>query len=543
MSFNWIDKDRDLHRRDLARAYGHARRQKAKEEGDPVSFVRTGTTHAMPATEEVTVEGKVCKVRKLGNVIAGKAVFARTGQGVILDRDPATNDVIATVPRSGKADIDAAVEAARRAQPAWAATPLAERCAILAKAADLIESRLMDLAKLESLDTGKPIRLSSSLDIPRAVSNFRFFADFALKEKTERHAMEGHDNYTVRAPVGVVGLITPWNLPIYLLSWKVAPALAMGNAVVAKPSELTPLTADALAWTLKEAGLPDGVFNVVHGHGAEAGQALVEHPVVRAISFTGGTLSGRKVAAAAAPHLKKVSLELGGKNPTIVFADCDMDSTVEGVVRSAFLNTGQICLCGSRILVESSIEAEFTARLVARAILMRTGDPLDPQTELGSLISAEHLAKVEGYLDLARNEEGTVLCGGKRPKLDGKQSSGAFLEPTVISGLGQSSRCVQEEIFGPVATIQPFRDEAEAVALANGVKYGLAASVWSKDAKKATRVAEALESGMVWVNCWLVRDLRVPFGGMKESGVGREGGKHSLDFFSEPRNICMKRPD
>jgi aminomuconate-semialdehyde/2-hydroxymuconate-6-semialdehyde dehydrogenase len=315
----------------------------------------------------------------------------------------------------------------------------------------------------------------------------------------------------------------------------------MGNAVVAKPSELTPLTADALAWILKEAGLPDGVFNVVHGHGAEAGQALVEHPEVRGISFTGGTLSGRKVAAAAAPHLKKVSLELGGKNPTIVFADCDLDATVEGVVRSAFLNTGQICLCGSRILVEKGIEQEFTKRLVARARAMRIGDPLDPATELGALISPEHRAKVESYFEVARGEGGKILCGGKRPDLRGKDAAGAFLEPTVIAGLPQASRCVQEEIFGPVVTVQPFDSETEAVALANGVKYGLAASVWSKDTKRAQRVAEALESGMVWVNCWLVRDLRVPFGGMKESGVGREGGRHSLDFFSEPRNICVKK--
>jgi aminomuconate-semialdehyde/2-hydroxymuconate-6-semialdehyde dehydrogenase len=570
LSFDWIDKDRKLHARDWARAYGHARRANKPAPGEnekPSRSSETSQTGSAPSlsaaspspssvtsvvaagkgiqpdtTETIKVDGKACTVRKLGNHIAGKAVYARSGQGVILDRNPATNEVVATVPRSGKAEVDAAVEAARRAQPAWAATPLAERCRILAKAADLIEGRLMDLARLESLDTGKPIGLSSTLDIPRAVSNFRFFAKFAAEEETERHAMEAHDNHTVRAPVGVVGLITPWNLPLYLLSWKTAPALAMGNAVVAKPSELTPQTADALAWILKEAGLPDGVFNVVHGHGGEAGQALVEHPEVRAISFTGGTLSGRKVAAAAAPHLKKVSLELGGKNATIVFADCDMEATVDGVVRSAFLNTGQICLCGSRILVERSIEAEFTARLVARAILMRSGDPLDPATQVGPLVSQEHRAKVEGYLDLARNERGAILCGGKRPDLPTPWSAGAYLEPTVINGLPQSSRCVQEEIFGPVATVQPFDTEAEAVALANGVRYGLAASVWSKDTAKATRVAEALETGMVWVNCWLVRDLRVPFGGMKESGVGREGGTHSLDFFSELRNICVRRP-
>ena len=552
--FGWIDKDRKVADRDMARAYGHAKREKARAgvADKPVRIMDEGSVESVQSvaglrpsetqTETITVEGKKCTVRKLGNHIGGQVHFSKTGQGVILDRNPATGEIIATMPRSGKTDVDAAVAAARRAQPAWGATPLRERCAILAKAADLIESRLMDLARLESMDTGKAIRLSSTLDIPRAVSNFRFFSEFAAEEATERHAMEGHDNYTVRSPVGVVGLITPWNLPLYLLSWKVAPALAMGNAVVAKPSELTPLSADSLGHILKEAGLPDGVFNVVHGYGGEAGQALVEHPEVRAISFTGGTASGRKVAAAAAPHLKKLSLELGGKNPTIVFADCDLEATVEGVARSAFLNTGQICLCGSRILVEGGIEAEFTKRLVARAKAMKVGDPLDPTTEQGSLVSPEHRAKVESYLQIAKEEGGRILCGGRRPELTGKEAGGAFLEPTVIVGLGQTSRCVQEEIFGPVITVQPFADEAEAVALANGVKYGLAASVWSRDLVKAQRVAEALESGMVWVNCWLVRDLRVPFGGMKESGVGREGGRHSLDFFSEPRNICVKRP-
>jgi len=541
MSFNWIDKDRDLHKRDLARAYGHAKREKDAATAGSVSYVRSGAPHAVAATEEVTVDGKVCTVRKLGNVIGGKAHYAKTGQGVILDRNPATNAIVATVPRSRKEDVDAAVEAARRAQPAWAATPLEERCRILAKTADLLEARLADLAKLESLDTGKPISLASSLDIPRAVRNFRFFADFALREETERHAMEGHDSHTERMPVGVVGLVTPWNLPLYLLSWKAAPALAMGNAVVAKPSELTPLTADALAWALKEAGLPDGVFNVVHGYGAEAGQALVEHPHVRAISFTGGTASGRKVAVAAAPHLKKVSLELGGKNPTVVFADCDLDTTVAGVARSAFLNTGQICLCGSRILVERRIEPEFTRRLVEAASALKVGDPLDPATQTGPLVSQEHRQKVEGYLTLAKEEGGRILCGGGRPTLGGDLDAGAWLQPTVIVGLPQSSRCVQEEIFGPVVTVQAFDSEDEAVRLANDVPYGLAASVWSGDAEKAARVASALESGLVWVNCWLVRDLRVPFGGVKESGVGREGGRHSLDFFSEPKSITTKR--
>jgi len=529
--FDWVEKDRKLHDRDLARAYG--------------AFKRDGD--AGPSTEHTeltdTTTGSVRSVDTLvvGNFIAGRSVPAADGQ-TLDDFNPATGKKIATIPRSGKADMDAAVAAAKAALPAWSATPLEQRCAILRKAADLIEFRMEEWVRLESMDTGKPVKLAASLDIPRAISNLRFFADFAENEPREEHPMPGHLNYTVRAPVGVVGLVTPWNLPVYLLSWKTAPALAMGNTVVAKPSELTPLSADPFAKVLTEAGLPAGVFNVVHGLGGEAGQALVEHPDVKAVSFTGGTVTGRKVAATAAPMLKTLSLELGGKNPTLVFADCDLDATVEGVVRSAFTNTGQICLCGSRILVEASIETEFTRRLVERTKTLKVGDPSNKETDLGSLISPEHRKKVEGYIALARDDEGgEILTGGKRPVLAGPSAGGAFLQPTIIKGLAQSSRCVQEEIFGPVVTLQPFRDEAEAIALANGVKYGLAASVWTRDDSKARRVAAALATGMVWVNCWLVRDLRVPFGGMKESGVGREGGRHSLDFFSEPRNICIKQ--
>ncbi len=525
--FNWLEKDRDLHKRDLARAYGAFKRDARAE--PPIS--------PTPPNEGGSVPSVVPSV--VGNWIGGKSVPTADGR-TLDDFNPATRIKIATIPRSAKPDVDAAVAAAKAAQPKWAATPLAKRCAILTKAADIMESRAEELAQLETLDTGKPITQSRSIDIARAIRNFRFFAEFALAEKREEHPMDGHLNYTVRAPVGVVGLVTPWNLPLYLLSWKTAPALAMGNGIVSKPSEMTPLTADALAKILLEAGLPPGVFNVVHGLGGEAGQALVEHPEVKAISFTGGTATGRRVAATAAPLLKKVSLELGGKNPTIVFADCDLDATVTGVVRSAFSNTGQICLCGSRILVEKSIEKPFTKLLVERVKAMKVGDPTDAATELGALISPEHRTKVASYIDIATQEGGTILVGGKRPNLQGAHQAGAFLEPTILTGLAQSSRCVQEEIFGPVVTLQSFADEAEAIRRANGVKYGLAASVWSGDAPKAQRVAEALQSGMVWINCWLVRDLRVPFGGVKESGIGREGGRHSLDFFSEPVNICIK---
>lgn len=469
---------------------------------------------------------------KLANRVGGREAPPASGQYLEKD-DPAKAAPLCMVPRSGKADVDAAVSAAQAAQPAWARTPLAERCKVLRRTAELIEKEMPRLVKMESQDTGKPVKLAASLDIPRAARNFRFFADFLESRKDPEHPMDGHRNVTHRVPVGVVGLITPWNLPLYLLTWKVAPALGLGNAVVAKPSELTPRTADALADILEEAGLPAGVYNVVHGLGPEAGEPLVAHPSVRAVSFTGGTATGAKVAAAAGA--KKLSLELGGKNPSIVFADADLDEAAAGVARAAFTNQGQICLCGSRVLVEASIHDRFAQKLAERAKALRVGDPLDEDTDLGALVSPQHLAKVEGYLALARDEKCSVLAGGHR--LD---RTGAFLEPTVLSGVKQESRLIQEEIFGPVATVQPFKDEAEALRLANGVRYGLAATVWTKDPAKARRIAEALETGMVWVNCWLVRDLRVPFGGLKDSGFGREGGEWSVDFYSEARNICYR---
>ncbi|MEK6975437.1 MAG: aldehyde dehydrogenase [Candidatus Thermoplasmatota archaeon] len=474
---------------------------------------------------------------QLANRIAGRRLPPL--EGTYVDKhDPARGKVLCQVPRSGRPDVEAAVAAAKLAQPAWAATPLAKRCAVLRRTAELIERDMDRLVRMESEDTGKPVKLAGSLDIPRAARNFRFFADFLESRKEAVHLTEGFRNETHRVPVGVVGLITPWNLPLYLLTWKVAPALGLGNAVVAKPSELTPRTADALADLLAEAGLPDGVYNVVHGLGPEAGEPLVAHPDVRAVSFTGGTATGAKVAAAAGP--KKLSLELGGKNASLVFSDCDLDETVKGVARAAFTNQGQICLCGSRILVERSLFPEFTRRLAEHAKGLRIGDPLDPATDLGSLVSQSHRAKVETYLEVAQDEDATVHCGGGRPDLPGVLADGAFLQPTVLTGLDQDSPLVQEEIFGPVVTVQPFASEDEAIALANGVRYGLAATVWTKDANKAQRVAERLDTGMVWVNCWLVRDLAVPFGGVKDSGFGREGGEWSVDFYSEARNICTK---
>ncbi len=477
---------------------------------------------------------------ELHNYIGGR--FVPPAGGVFLDDlAPATGALLTRIPRSGPADVDAAVLAASNARHgAWGRTSVAERADLLDAVADALEARLEILAALESQDTGKPVKLARSLDIPRAIANFRFFAGAVRHDRTDLHEMAGALNYTLRRPMGVVALISPWNLPLYLLSWKVAPALALGNAVIAKPSELTPLTANALAEVLHDLGLPPGAFNLLHGLGPEVGQALVEHPGVAAISFTGGTATGRRVAATAAPAFKKLSLELGGKNPTVVFADADFEAAVQGTVRAGFLNQGQICLCGSRILVEREIAEPFTEALVDAVSRLRMGDPSDPDTDLGALVSLDHRAKVESYLRLAEEEGGRVLCGGDRPALGQPWDGGAWLRPAVVTGLSHQCRTASEEIFGPVVTVHPFDTEAEALAMANSVRYGLSASLWTRDLSRAHRFSAALESGMVWVNTWLLRDLRVPFGGVKESGVGREGGVHSLEFFSESKNVCIK---
>jgi aminomuconate-semialdehyde/2-hydroxymuconate-6-semialdehyde dehydrogenase len=456
--------------------------------------------------------------------------------------EPATGEVYAHAPESTAADVDAAVAAARAAFPGWRDLPGSERARWLERLADLVERDLESLAQAESRDTGKPVALARSLDIPRAVSNLRFFAAAATQFASEAHAMEpGAINYTLRQPHGVVAGISPWNLPLYLFTWKIAPALAAGNTVIGKPSEVTPLTASMLGELCIEAGLPRGVLNILHGRGVGVGNAIVTHPDVRAISFTGGTVTGRHIAAVAAPQFKKLSLELGGKNPSLVFADCDFDAAVEGTVRAAFANQGEICLCGSRVLVERSIYERFRDAFVARVEALRVGDPRDSATDQGALVSAAHLDKVVGAIAQARAEGGRVLCGGERACVPGERCrNGWFVKPTVIENLAPGCRTNQEEIFGPVATLLPFDGEDEALAIANGTPYGLAASIWSRDNARCHRVAARLESGLVWVNTWLLRDLRTPMGGVKNSGVGREGGFEAMRFFTEPRNICIK---
>lgn len=476
----------------------------------------------------------VPEVARVANLIGGKLVDSASGAHFD-NISPSTGEVLGEVPDSDERDIDAAVAAAKRAFPAWSRTAAAERSKLLLRIADLIERDREQLARLESLDSGKPISLARKLDIPRAVANFRFFATAILHESSEAHATDSTAlNYTLRQPLGVVGLISPWNLPLYLLTWKIAPAIAAGNTCVAKPSELTPVTATMLSRLVTEAGLPPGVVNIVHGYGMKAGRALTCHPDVAAISFTGGTVTGAAVAANAAPRFKKLSLELGGKNPNVIFADADLDDAMANTIRSSFWNQGEICLCGSRIFVERAIYDTFVERFVAATKKLRIGDPLDDATDVGALISEAHVTKVQGYIDLASREGGHIATGGRR--LD---RAGFFIEPTVITGLGCDCRVLQEEIFGPVVTVTPFDGESEAIAFANSTKYGLSASVWTRDLQRAHRVAAAIDCGTIWINTWLLRDLRVPFGGMRDSGVGREGGWDSLRFFTESKNVCV----
>lgn len=475
------------------------------------------------------------------NYIGGRFVDSNSGQW--LDNvEPATGRVYGRIAASEAEDIEAAVQSARDAFASWSVMPAQDRSALLFRVASGIESRLEEFAQLESADTGKPIAVARSVDIPRAIANFRFFAGAVLHRASEAHITD-HEaiNYTLHRPRGVAGAISPWNLPLYLFSWKVAPALATGNTVVGKPSEVTPASAALLCEVAQDAGLPPGVLNVVHGGGPTAGAALVSHPGVPTLTFTGSTRAGREIAGVAAPMFKKLALEMGGKNPNIIFADANVDAAVSTSLRSSFANQGQICLCGSRILVQRPIYKEFLARLMTGADALRSGDPLDDHTEQGAVVSGDHLEKIESYVSLAVDEGGVVRSGGTRwTPPPGRCEDGFFYRPTVVTGLGPECRVNQEEIFGPVVTVTPFDSEAEAVEIANSVEYGLSATLWTENLSRAHRVADLLEAGTVWVNCWMLRDLRVPFGGMKSSGVGREGGDEALRFFTEPKNVCVK---
>ena len=455
--------------------------------------------------------------------------------------NPATGKVYSYIPDSDEKDVEAAYEAAHKAFANWSLMPKEKRSAYLLKIASLIEKNLDKLALAESTDNGKPLKLAKAVDIPRAAANFHFYGTGILHYASHAHSMDGSAiNYTLRQPVGVAGCISPWNLPLYLFSWKIAPALAAGCTVVAKPSEITPMTAFLLSEICIEAGLPAGVLNIVHGLGAKVGNAIVSHKNIPLISFTGGTVTGKHIASVAAPMFKKLSLELGGKNPNIIFADCDYEKMLQTTLQSSFSNQGQICLCGSRILIERSLYNRFKEDFVKRTKELRVGVPTDEHTRVGAVVSESHMHKILSYVKLAQEEGGTVLCGGERVHLQGEEAGGYYIAPTIIEGLSHDCRTNQEEIFGPVVTIAPFDTEEEALMKANSTMYGLASVLWTENLTRAHRMAEKIHAGIVWINCWLLRDLRTPFGGVKASGVGREGGFEALDFFTEPKNVCVK---
>lgn len=455
--------------------------------------------------------------------------------------NPATGMIYSRTPASTAEDVAYAVGAAQAAFPGWRDTSEEQRFRVLNRIADLIEENLDALALAETNDNGKPLWLSKKVDIPRAAANFRFFATGLMHISAESHQTTGQAiNYTLRQPIGVVGCISPWNLPLYLFTWKIAPALAAGNCVIAKPSEVTPMSAYLLSLICKEAGLPDGVLNILHGDGPGCGSAIVAHPDIKAISFTGSTRAGREIAAVAAPMFKKLSLELGGKNPNIIFADCDWDKAMRTTLQSSFANQGQICLCGSRVLIEASIYEKFKAEFLERAARLTVGDPLDEKTKQGAVVSKLHFEKVMGAIQTAREEGGNILLGGEVIRPGGRCAEGYFIAPTVIEGLGPGCRTNMEEIFGPVVSLQPFNTEEEALQLANASDYGLSATIWTESLTRAHRMAAQVHSGIIWVNCWLLRDLRTPFGGFKNSGVGKEGGWEALRFFTESKNVCIE---
>ncbi len=455
--------------------------------------------------------------------------------------DPSTGKVYSYIPDSDEKDVELAYVAAKNAFPAWSVTPKDKRSEYLLKIASLIEKNLDRLSLAESIDNGKPLKLAKTVDIPRAAANFHFYGTGILHYAAHSHSMENNAiNYTLRQPVGVAGCISPWNLPLYLFSWKIAPALAAGCTVVAKPSEITPMTAYLLSELCIEAGLPAGVLNIVHGLGGKVGNAIVSHKDIPLISFTGGTITGKHIAAIAAPMFKKLSLELGGKNPNLIFADCDYEKMLSTTLLSSFANQGQICLCGSRIFVERKLYERFKTDFIARTKALVVGDPRDEKTKVGAIVSKSHFEKILNYIELAKTEGGKVLCGGNAVKMGGDFSNGYYIEPTIIESLPHDCRTNQEEIFGPVVTIMPFDTEEEVLDMANSTIYGLASVVWTQDLTRAHRIANNIHAGIVWINCWLLRDLRTPFGGVKASGVGREGGFEALDFFTEPKNVCIK---
>jgi aminomuconate-semialdehyde/2-hydroxymuconate-6-semialdehyde dehydrogenase len=477
------------------------------------------------------------------NYINGQLIKPTLNQ-YIDNVDPSRGEVYSQIPSSTKEDVELAVNASKKAFKTWSNMPKEMRSNIMLKVADIIEERMDEFAAAESLDNGKPLSLAKAVDIPRAVSNFKFFATAILHYASESHYMEGLGvNYTVRKPIGVVGCISPWNLPLYLFTWKIAPALAAGNCVVAKPSEITPMTAYLLSKACIDAGMPEGVLNIVHGLGQHVGDAITRHKDITAISFTGGTQTGKTIAAIAAPMFKKLSLELGGKNPNIIFADCDFDKALSTTLLSSFANQGQICLCGSRIFIERPIYEKFKKAFIEKVDRTIVSYPTDKKAKLGAVVSKSHMEKVLSYVALAKEEGGTVLTGGTQVKLEGEYANGFYIRPTVIEGLSYDCRTNQEEIFGPVVTITPFDTEEEVLMMANSTQYGLSATIWTENLTRAHTIADEVHAGIVWINSWLVRDLRTPFGGVKASGVGREGGFEALHFFTEPKNIFVKLGD
>ncbi len=479
-------------------------------------------------------------MKKILNYINGE-LLAPLEQKFIDNINPATGQVYSLVPSSNHRDVELAIAAAEKAFPLWSGLPIEKRADYLRQISEAILKKIDLFAEAESVDNGKPMALARRLDIPRSATNFQFFADTLSQFHGETFRTNANTlNYTEYSPLGVVGCISPWNLPLYLLTWKIAPALAAGNTVVAKPSELTPMTAYLLSEVCREVHLPPGVLNIVHGLGAEVGGPLVESPRVKAISFTGSTMTGRQIAKSVAGQFKKLSLEMGGKNPNIIFADCDFEKALETTLRSSFLNQGQICLCGSRIFVEESIYEKFKSALIEKTRLLQIGDPLQASTDQGAVVSKAHFDKVMSYIELAKSEGGKILTGGVQAKLSGELAGGFFIQPTIIEGLRFDSRVNQEEIFGPVVTLASFKTESEVLQMANSTNYGLSASIWTQNQNRIQSVSEKLQAGIVWVNTWMNRDLRTPFGGVKESGYGREGGLEVFKFFSEVKNICIQ---